>query len=106
MRQKIKTVVGDRAYDSRELYDAAEDRGAKVVVPPIKGARVNRNGSRNRNKTVKRIRKVGRRRWKLVIIGKARWRTPSSGTRRSSADDFDHGLAAPRRPKRCSHAKS
>ena len=64
MRQKIKTVVGDRAYDTRELYDAAEDRGAKVVVPPIKGASVNRNGSKNRNKTVKRIRKVGRRRWK------------------------------------------
>jgi len=64
MRQSLRTVVGDRAYDKRAFYDAAEDKGAKVIVPPIIGARVNRNGSKNRNKAVKRIRKVGRRRWK------------------------------------------
>ncbi len=63
VRRKIKNIVGDRAYDTGELYDAAEDRGAKVVVPPIKRARVNRNGSRFRNRTVRRVNRIGRRRW-------------------------------------------
>ena len=34
------------------------------MVPPIKGARVNKSGSKNRNKTIRRIKKFGRRRWK------------------------------------------
>jgi len=63
-RQRIKVVVGDRAYTKRPLYDAAEDKGAKVLVPPTKGARVNKNGSKNRNQTVRKVNKVGRRRWK------------------------------------------
>ncbi len=61
---RTKCVVGDPAYDSREIYDVAKDVGANVVVPPIKGARVNKSGSRNRNKTVRRVKKVGRRKWK------------------------------------------
>jgi hypothetical protein len=63
-RGKIKCIVGDKAYDSRELYDAANNAGAKVVVPPIKNARVNRRGSKDRNETVNRIKDIGRRRWK------------------------------------------
>ena len=61
---ETKCVVGDLACDSREIYDAAKDVGANVVVPPTKGARVNKNGSKNRKRTVRRIKKLGRRRWK------------------------------------------
>jgi hypothetical protein len=31
------------AYDSREIYEATENQGARVVVPPIKNARVNKH---------------------------------------------------------------
>ena len=102
IRCKIKAVVGDRAYDSRELYDAAEDVGAKVVVSPIKNATVRKRGSQNRNRTVKRIKKIGRRHWKKeagyhrqgkvenmffrykTIIG-GRLRSRDSGSRKTEA---------------------
>ena len=30
---KIKTVIGDSAYDTRPFYTAGVDRGTRVVVP-------------------------------------------------------------------------
>jgi hypothetical protein len=63
-RYKVKAVIGDAAYDSREIYDAAENRAARVVVPPIRNARVNKHSPQARNRSVKRIGNVGRQRWK------------------------------------------
>jgi hypothetical protein len=63
-RFKVKALVGDAAYDSREIYEAAEDRGARVVVPPVKTARVSQHSPQARNRSVKRIAKIGRQRWK------------------------------------------
>ncbi len=60
----IGTVIGDTAYDTRPFYVAAAGRGAKVVVPPIKTARVGGKQSPVRNRAVRRIGKVGRRQWK------------------------------------------
>jgi len=61
---KVCRVIGDGAYDSRALYDAASSRGAKVVVPPIKTAQAGGRGCRARDRIVRRVRKVGRRQWK------------------------------------------
>jgi hypothetical protein len=61
-RYKVKAVIGDAAYNSREIYEAAEDLGARVVVPPIKNARVDRHSPQARNRSVKRIAKIGRQR--------------------------------------------
>ena len=61
---KIRRVIGDGAYDSRALYDAAISRGARVVVPPIKTAQTGGRGCRARDRIVRRIRKIGRREWK------------------------------------------
>ncbi|MGK0265360.1 MAG: hypothetical protein ACI8UD_004023, partial [Planctomycetota bacterium] len=61
---KVRRVIGDGAYGSRALYDAAISRGAKVVVPPIKTAKTGGRGCRARDRIVRRIRKVGRRQWK------------------------------------------
>jgi hypothetical protein len=61
---KVRRVIGDGAYDSRALYDAAISRGAKVVVPPIKTAKTGGRGCRARDRVVRRVRKVGRRQWK------------------------------------------
>ena len=64
---ELSGFVADAAYDSRPVYDAATQRGAVVVVPPTRNATV---GGRKvtqcsaRDRTVARIRKVGRRRWK------------------------------------------
>lgn len=59
----ISSVTADAAYDTRPFYKAATDRCAGVVVPPIKTARVGRPRSTARDRTVRRVREVGRRQW-------------------------------------------
>lgn len=62
----IASVTADTAYDTIAIYRAADARGAKVVVPPMKSATVPRGRSRSRarDRTVERVKEVGRRRWK------------------------------------------
>lgn len=62
--REVNTVIADSAYDTRDFYDAAANKGASVVVPPIKSAQVGGVRSPVRDKAVRRIRKVGRRQWK------------------------------------------
>ena len=59
-------VTADAAYDTIAFYDTATARGATVVVPPNKTARVSRRRprSRARDRTIKKMTKIGRRRWK------------------------------------------
>ena len=61
---EIASVTADAAYDMRPFYNGATDRGASVVIPPIKTARVGCPRSAARDRTVGRIREVGRRQWK------------------------------------------
>ena len=62
----IKEVIGDAAYDTSAIYEAAGARGADVVVPPVKGAVV--SGSKlplsARDETVLKVNTLGRREWK------------------------------------------
>ena len=59
----VASFTADAAYDTTAIYDAARFRGAEVIVPPRRSAtRSKRSGARDR--TVKRVRKIGRRRWK------------------------------------------
>jgi IS5 family transposase len=62
----VASVTGDAAYDSIAFYDAAAARGASVVVPPTKTARVSRRRPRStaRDRTIQKMKKIGRRRWK------------------------------------------
>ena len=62
----IASVTADAAYDTIAIYEAANERGAKVVVPPTRTATVSRRGRRSasRNRTIRRVKKVGRRQWK------------------------------------------
>ena len=66
VKTDIKSFTGDAAYDTLAIYDAGSRRGAKVVVPPFKTAVVSKRGprSRARDRTIRRINKAGRRRWK------------------------------------------
>jgi hypothetical protein len=59
----IASFTADTAYDTIAVYDATAARGAKVIVPPrMSATRSKRSGARDR--TVRRVRKVGRRQWK------------------------------------------
>ena len=59
----VASFTADAAYDAIVIYDAATARGAKVIVPPKKTA----TGSKRptaRDRTVRRVRKLGRCQWK------------------------------------------
>ena len=62
----ISSITADAAYDVMAIYDAAGERGAKVVVPPIKTATRSRRRhlACARDRTIMRVKKIGRRKWK------------------------------------------
>ena len=62
----LARVTADAAYDTIAVYDAAGERGATVVVPPARIARVSRRRprSRARDHTITAVQAVGRRQWK------------------------------------------
>ena len=62
----LASVTADAAYDTVAFYEAAGTRGATVVVPPTKTAKVSRRRPRSsaRDRTIKKVKKLGRCRWK------------------------------------------
>ncbi|MFT5732945.1 MAG: IS5 family transposase [Planctomycetota bacterium] len=59
----IRSVTADAAYDTRPIYDAAEVKGAAVVVPPSRTASAGRRGRRSKARD-RTIRQVEQRQWK------------------------------------------
>ena len=61
---------GDGAYDKRKVYEGCAVRGVRLVaIPPRKDARIWQHGNCAapplvRDENLRRIRKVGRKRWK------------------------------------------
>ncbi|MFT4649554.1 MAG: hypothetical protein ACI9X4_002794 [Glaciecola sp.] len=68
VKDDITCVIGDTAYDTAAIYEAASARGAKVLVPPVRRAVVSRSKLPllARDKSVLRVNAVGRRKWKKV----------------------------------------
>ena len=67
---EIEQVSADGAYDKRKCYDILNEHGAKAAIPPRKGAKIwqraNTKAERHaRDENLRRIRKVGRKEWKL-----------------------------------------
>ena len=63
----IETLTADAAYDTLAIYDVSTARGIEVIVPPSKSAtrsRQRRSRSSARDRTILRIKEVGRRQWK------------------------------------------
>jgi IS5 family transposase len=62
----ISSFTADAAYDTVAIYEAADARGATVVVPPARTAAVSRRGRRSatRDRTIGKVNDVGRRHWK------------------------------------------
>jgi len=66
----LSRVGGDGAYDREEAWAAIAERQAEALIPPRRNARIWRHGNRDgprlqRDEHLRRIRQVGRRRWKL-----------------------------------------
>ena len=63
----IASFTADAAYDTIAIYDSSSARGTEVVIPPSKSAtrsRRRRSLSSARDRTILRIKEVGRRQWK------------------------------------------
>lgn len=66
----IEQVSGDGGYDKRKFYEAAMERGVeRITVPPQRNARIWQHGNSPkpplpRDQNLRRIRRVGRKRWK------------------------------------------
>ena len=62
----LTRVTADPADDTLAFYGAAGARGARVVGPPTKTASLSRRGARSgaRDRTIRRVKALGRRRWK------------------------------------------
>ena len=63
----IRCVIGDSAYDTNDLYEAAVRRGAQDLVPPVKTAKVRPLSFTNRDRTLLWIKAVGRQQWKTDV---------------------------------------
>ena len=63
---EVASVTADPAYDTIAFYDAAAERSARVVVPPVKTASLSRRGPRSgsRDRTIRQVTRMGRRLWK------------------------------------------
>jgi hypothetical protein len=62
----IASVTADAGYDTIAIYEASRARGATVIVPPIRTAKVTRRGQRSaaRDRTIVEVARIGRRQWK------------------------------------------
>ena len=92
----LTRVTADPAYDTRACYGAAGARGARVVVPPTKTASLSRRGARSgaRDRTIRRVKALGRRRWKKASGYHQHARVENAFFRysRSSATVFGHAV--------------
>ena len=66
---EIAQVSGDGAYDKYKCYEKARQRGAKATIPPRKNAVIGQHGNcksppHPRDENLRRIRIVGRQKWK------------------------------------------
>ena len=61
-----RMITADAAYDTLAFYETANTRGTTVVVPLAKTAKLSRRNPRSsaRDRTIRRITQIGRRRWK------------------------------------------
>jgi len=72
VRDEIKQVSADGLYDKRKCYKVIERREALAVIPPRRGARIWQHGNSGkrpltRDENLRRIREVGRKRWKQEV---------------------------------------
>ena len=69
---KVKKLAADGAYDRKKVHEQLRKRKIKPVIPPRKNARITKHGNSagralGRDKAIRGIRKLGRKRWKKQV---------------------------------------
>ena len=70
IESEIDTVAGDGGYDKETVYQSLGDRRVRhVLIPPQKNAKIKLHGNlksepHKRDENLRRIRKIGRKKWK------------------------------------------
>jgi hypothetical protein len=69
---EMEQVSGDGSYDKRNCYEAIRKRKAKAAIPPQRNAKIWQHGNSKaerliRDENLRRIRQVGRKKWKQEI---------------------------------------
>ena len=72
IESNIDSFTGDSAYDKNKVYDTLKQKHIKPIIPPRKNARIKKHGNRKgmkiiRDKNIRAIRKMGRKKWKQKI---------------------------------------
>ncbi len=72
IKGKVKKLGADGAYDKKKVYKELEKRRIKPIIPPRKGARIQKHGNsigkeNPRDKNIREIRKYGRKKWKKKV---------------------------------------
>ena len=82
----IARVTADAAYATVAVYESAGARDAQVVVPPATPAPVSRRGPRSsaRDRTIKKVKEIGRRRWKNASASQQQARVEHAFVRHTS----------------------
>ena len=70
--RQLAVVAADGAYDKRKVYRALEGRGARILIPPRRNARIWRHGNiagppLPRDENLRHIRRAGRKAWKREV---------------------------------------
>lgn len=68
----IKAVAADGAYDAQDIYKTLNERNAKALIPPRKGAKIKKHGNCKgepylRDENLRSVRKLGREGWKKEV---------------------------------------
>lgn len=75
-RSRVKKVLGDGAYDDKDLDSAVKDAGGKLITPPRRNSRVKRKPPPDavlRNDRVREYKKLGKKKWKKKYKYGKRW---------------------------------
>ncbi len=67
---EVEEVSADGAYDKRKTYNALNKHGTRAIIPPRQSAKIWQHGNLKkerhiRDENLRRIRKVGRKSWKI-----------------------------------------
>jgi hypothetical protein len=70
--RSLKSLRADSAYDTKSTYELLEKKKTSVIIPPRKNARVWQHGNKQkdslaRDRNLRRIRSIGRKKWKEEV---------------------------------------
>lgn len=71
--KNLRSFLGDKAYDNRDIQNLLDENAVKAIIPPRKNASTLARGSPSRARIVRQIRNKGEDRWKRENDFGRRW---------------------------------